>query len=36
MDTKNEQVIEALMSICGSQALDPHVSRERFREEWLE
>jgi putative transposase len=24
------------MSVYKSQALDPHINRERFREEWFE
>ena len=31
-----ERTIETVMSICVSQALDPHVNRERFRDEWFE
>ena len=27
---------ETVMSIYNSQALDPHVNRERFRDEWFE
>ncbi len=31
-----ERTFETVMSVYESQALDPHVNRERFREEWLE
>ena len=31
-----EITFETIMSVYESQALDPHVNRERFREEWLE
>jgi putative transposase len=31
-----ERTFETLMSVYDSQALDPHVNRERFRDEWLE
>ncbi len=31
-----ERTFETIMSVYKSQALDPHVNRERFREEWLE
>ena len=31
-----ERTFEAVISVYESQALDPHVNRERFREEWLE
>ena len=31
-----ERTIETVMSIYVSQALDPHVNRERFRDEWFE
>jgi putative transposase len=29
-----ERTFETVMNIYQSQALDPHVNRERFREEW--
>ena len=28
--------LETTMSVYKSQALDPHVNRKRFREEWFE
>jgi len=31
-----ERTFETVMSVYESQALDPHVNRERFREEWFE
>ncbi len=31
-----ERTFETIMSVYESQALDPHVNRERFREEWFE
>jgi IS4 transposase len=31
-----ERTFETVMSVYDSQALDPHVNRERFREEWFE
>jgi putative transposase len=31
-----QRTFETTMSIYKSQALDPHVNRERFREEWFE
>jgi len=31
-----ERTIETVMNIYISQALDPHVNRERFRDEWFE
>jgi len=31
-----ERTFETVMSVYQSQALDPHVNRERFREEWFE
>ncbi|HYN45016.1 MAG TPA: IS4 family transposase, partial [Candidatus Limnocylindrales bacterium] len=29
-----ERTFETVMNVFQSQALDPHVNRERFREEW--
>jgi IS4 transposase len=31
-----ERTFETVMSVYDSQALDPHVNRERFRDEWFE
>ena len=31
-----ERTFETVMSVYESQAFDPHVNRERFREEWFE
>ncbi len=31
-----ERTFEIVMSVYNSQALDPHVNRERFRDEWFE
>jgi putative transposase len=31
-----ERTFETVMSVYNSQALDPHVDRERFRDEWFE
>ncbi len=31
-----ERTFEIVMSVYDSQALDPHVNRERFRDEWFE
>lgn len=31
-----QRTFETVMSVYESQALDPHVNRERFREEWFE
>jgi len=31
-----ERTFETVMGVYDSQALDPHVNRERFREEWFE
>jgi len=31
-----QRTFETTMSVYTSQALDPHVNRERFREEWFE
>ena len=31
-----ERTFETVMSVYESQALDPHVNRERFRDEWFE
>ncbi|MCQ1535283.1 IS4 family transposase, partial [Methanosarcina sp. KYL-1] len=31
-----ERTFETVMNVYESQALDPHVNRERFREEWFE
>ena len=31
-----QRTFETIMSVYESQALDPHVNRERFREEWFE
>ncbi len=31
-----ERTFETVMRVYESQALDPHVNRERFREEWFE
>ena len=31
-----QRTFETIMSVYQSQALDPHVNRERFREEWFE
>lgn len=31
-----ERTFETIMSVYESQALDPHVNRERFRQEWFE
>jgi len=31
-----ERTFETVMSVYNSQALDPHVNRERFRDEWFE
>ena len=31
-----QRTFETTMSVYKSQALDPHVNRERFREEWFE
>ena len=30
-----ERTFETIMSVYVSQALDPHVNRKRFREEWF-
>ena len=35
-DSGIERTFETVMSVYDSQALDPHVNRERFREEWFE
>ena len=29
-----ERTFETVMNVYQSQALDPHVNRERFRDEW--
>lgn len=31
-----QRIFETIMSVFESQALDPHVNRERFRDEWFE
>jgi len=31
-----QRTFETIMSVYESQALDPHVNRERFRDEWIE
>ena len=31
-----ERTFETVMSVYNSQALDPHINRERFRDEWFE
>ena len=31
-----QRTFETIMSVYKSQALDPHVNRKRFREEWFE
>jgi putative transposase len=31
-----ERTFETVISVYNSQALDPHVNRERFRDEWIE
>ncbi|OED03824.1 hypothetical protein A9239_13500 [Methanosarcina sp. A14] len=31
-----QRTFETIMSVYESQALDPHVNREEFRDEWLE
>ena len=31
-----QRTFETTMSVYKSQALDPHINRERFREEWFE
>lgn len=31
-----ERTFKTVMNVYKSQALDPHVNRERFRKEWLE
>ena len=31
-----QRTFETIMSVYESQALDPHVNRERFRGEWFE
>jgi hypothetical protein len=31
-----QRTFETIMRVYESQALDPHVNRERFRDEWLE
>ena len=30
-----QRIFETIMSVFESQALDPHVNRERFRDEWF-
>ena len=32
---KVQRTFETIMSVYESQALDPHVNRERFREKWF-
>ena len=35
-DSGIERTFGTVMSVYDSQALDPHVNRERFRDEWFE